>query len=59
MNSVGRALWKIQIFEYGMWFPCTDVADNLEDAINLAKSLCSFLDDGNNVRILCPNGKIL
>ena len=49
----------IEIKECGQWFPCTDTADNLEDAIDLAKSCCSFLDDGNNVRIVCPDGKII
>lgn len=52
-------MWRIQIFEYNQWFSCTDTADCLEDAIDLAKSLCSFLDDGNNVRILCPNGETI
>ena len=55
----GEMKWKIQIFEYGQWFHCTDTADCLEDAIDLAKSLCSYLDDGNNVRIVSPDGKIV
>lgn len=49
----------IDIRECGNWFLCTDTADCLEDAIDLAKSLCSYLDDGNNVRIVCPDGKII
>lgn len=51
--------FKIQIFEFGQWFPCTDTADNIEEALELAKSVCSWLDDGNNVRIICPDGKTI
>lgn len=58
-NSRSSLIWKIQILEYDQWFPCTDTADCLEDAIDLAKSYLSWFDDGNNVRIVCPDGKIL
>lgn len=51
--------YGIDIRECGYWFPCTDTADSLDEAIDLARSLCSFLDDGNNVRIVRPDGKIL
>lgn len=49
----------VEIKECGQWFPCTDTADCLEDAIELAKSLCSFLDNGNKVRIVSPDGTII
>ena len=49
----------VEIRECGQWFPCVEEPETLEEAIDLAKSLLSFLDDGNNVRILCPDGKIL
>ena len=49
----------IDIKECGMWLSCADITDSLEDAIELAKSYCSWLDDGNNVRIVCPDGKII
>lgn len=52
-------LYKVEILEYGDWFKCTDEADDLEDALSLAKSLCSFLDTGNNIRIVCPDGRII
>ena len=51
--------FKIQIFEHNMWLSCIDTADNLEDALELAKSYLSWIDDGNNVRIACPDGKII
>lgn len=59
MNFHMSHIWKIQILEYGQWFPCTDTADCLEDAIELAKSYLSWLDDGNSVRIVCPDGRII
>ena len=42
-----------------MWLSCTDMADSLEEAILLASSYCDFLNDGNNVRIVCPDGSIV
>ena len=52
--------FKIQIFRREKWiYADIDVADCLEDAIELAKSLCSWIDNGNDVRIVCPDGKII
>jgi len=48
----------IDIEECGEW-TVSDTAESLHDAIDLAKSLCSYLDNGNNVRIVCPDGKII
>lgn len=55
----GEMKWRIQEFDPEFKWMAIDTADSLEDALELAKSLCSWLDDGNNVRILCPDGKII
>jgi len=51
--------WRIQEFDPEFEWMAIDNADSLEGALELAKSLLSFLDDGNNVRIVCPDGTIL
>lgn len=51
--------WRIQEFDPEFKWMAIDAAESLEDALELAKSLCYWLDDGNDVRIVCPDGKIL
>jgi hypothetical protein len=48
----------VEILKCGQWLLCEE-SESLEEAIDLAKSFLSLLDDGNNVRIVCPDGKIL
>lgn len=50
--------FKIEIFEYGEWFPVTEPEKTFERALKAASGLCrSFRDDC--VRIICPDGRIL